>query len=301
MTISERKVISMFFRLFLLFGLVWGGFSVVQAQMPQQPRRYGGQNYTPRVEKVRIDGILKNKKPGVLLVTTDNLGDLLVGFGPKTQIAFRGEATSAMLRAGMCVTFKATVDPKGNTTDKIDELSVFSPTQDKPLGLFPEGDEEKPDRSKKPAKKAKEPVLCEVRGKIMNYNPRDGRVQVQTGRGIVRGQITDSIKIPVEISDASFFAFTAPGDKVAAEVVPIGRNRNQVMALALKIESAKAAGEGEQAEPANPADRKKAGHELKPAKSGPDNESPAPQKALTLSGKAQPAADKGLPAPANDK
>jgi hypothetical protein len=292
----------MFFRLFLVFGLVWEGFSVVQAQMPQQPRRYGGQNYTPRVEKVRIDGILKNKKPGVLLVTTDNLGDLLIGFGPKTQVAFRGEATSAILRAGMCVTFKATVDPKGNTTDKIDELSVFSPTQDKPLGLFPEGDEEKPDRSKKPAKKSKEPVLCEVRGKIMNYNPRDGRIQVHTGRGIVHGQIANDLKVPIEISDASFFAFTAPGDKVAAEVVPIGRNRNQVMALALKIESVKAAaGEGEQAEPANPGDRKKPGHESKPAKFGLESESPAPKKGLTAPEKEPLPADKGLPAPANDK
>jgi hypothetical protein len=289
----------MFFRSCLLLGVFLGGISCVRAQI-QPPRRYGGPNVMPQMDnKVRIGGLLKNKKPGVLLVATENQGDLLIGFGPKTQVAFSGEATSAILRPGLNVAFKATVDPKGNTTEKIEELSVFTPSPDKPLGLFPEGDEDKAERPKKTVKKSKEPVPCEVRGKIANFNPRNGQILVNTGRGLVRGQIADDLKIPVEISDASFFVFTVPGDKVAAEVVPVGRNRAQ--ALALKIESAKKMGEGEPKASSNPPDRKKPLRESKSPKPGLENETPASEKGLPAPDKAPPADDKGLPAPANDK
>jgi hypothetical protein len=274
----------MFFRGCLLLSVFLGGISSAGAQ-GRPPRRYGGQNIGPRVEPVSIAGLLKIKKPGLLLIATENQGDLLIGVNPKTQVAYTGEAKPAFLRPGMYVAFKATVDLKGNTTEKIEKMSVFTPSPAKPVGFFPENGGAEPEEPKKAAKKTKEPLLYEVRGKLMGYNPRDGRIQVNALRGLVHGQLAEDLKIPVEINDASFFTFAAVGDKVAAEVLPITRTRGQ--ALVLKIEAAKTLGEVEQKLSRKPGDRKKPVRGSQPPKTASEKELPAPEK--------------GLPAPAEDK
>jgi hypothetical protein len=274
----------MFLRGCLLLSVFLGWISSAGAQ-GRPPRRYGGQNIGPRVEPVSIAGLLKMKKPGLLLIATENQGDLLIGVNPKTRVSYTGEAKPAFLRPGMYIAFKATVDPKGDTTEKIEALSVFTPSLDKPVGLFPENGGAEPEQSKKAPKKTTESLRYEVRGKLMSYNPRDGRILVHALRGLVHGQLADDLKIPVEINDASFFAFAAAGDKVAAEVVPITRTRGQ--ALALKIEAAKTLGEVEQKLPPKPGDRNKPVRGSKSPKTAPEKELPAPEK--------------GLPAPAEDK
>jgi hypothetical protein len=275
--IVSRKEFPMFFRSFLVCGVVLGGISGANAQI-RHPQRYGGQNFVPRVEKVSVTGTVKSKMSGVLLIATENRGNLMIGVNPKTKVTFTGEAKPPFFRPGMCVAFKAVVDAKGSASDKIDELSVFTPSMEKMLGMFPESSDAEAAPAKKSAKKSKEPVLYEVRGKLMGYNPRDGRIQVQALRVLVRGQLAEDPKISVEINDASFFSFVGEGDKVSAEVLPSAPDRGQ--ALTLKIEAAKTLGEVAQKPPLKPGDRKKPLPEPKPK---------------------QPAPDKGLPAPAEDK
>jgi hypothetical protein len=270
----------MTFRFYLLLGVLFVGVSDTEAQM-RYPQRPGGQAFMPRAELFRVTGTLKNKMPGILLITTERQQELRIGVNLRTRVAFTGEARPAFLRPGMCVAFQALVDSKGTVTEKVDQLSIFTPSQDKPLGLYPEGGDSKTERPKKNVKKTKEPISCIVRGRLVNFNPHDGHFQVNALRGNVQGELGEDAKIAVEITDASFFSFLAEGDKVAAEVQMLPGMPLRSLALVLKIEASKTLGEAENKEPPNPAELKK--------RPGRDSEAKTNPK------------DKGLPAPAEDK
>jgi hypothetical protein len=278
------KVKLMFIRIGLLMSVILAAANLHAQQMfPQQnPQRRGRQAFMPQVELIKVTGTLKNKMPGILIVTTDTQGDLMIGVNMKTKVTYTAEGKPEILRPGMCIAFKATVDSKGTAVDKIGDLSVFTVSQEKILGLFPEGSpaepveaekSKKPEKPKKADKKNQEPQLYEVRGKLVNYNPRDRSLQVNTGRGTVRGTLGEDVKVSIELSDISFFSFLAAGDKVTAEVLP--KNSRQGLAQILTVAAAQPLGEGDKPSALKPVDRRKPNRDDKPKKDAPAKGLPA--------------------------
>ncbi|MBN2579847.1 MAG: hypothetical protein JXB10_12740 [Pirellulales bacterium] len=267
----------MFFRLIFLLGVILAGTSRLEAQQ-QHPRRipsrHNKQAPMQQMERFEADGTLKQKMPSGFLLVTKNQQEWWIAVGPKTKITYTAEARPEFLRPGICVAFKAPVDHQGKTAEKIKQLSVFTPSREKMPGIFPEGQAPQKEPLRKTDKKSQEPVTCEVCGKLVNYDPRSRRFQVNALRGNVRGELDEKVKIAVELSNA---LFAAEGDRVAVIGLMAPAAPGRALANRLKIEAARVLGEEEKKHPPRPADRRQSPRDPKSPKAAQEKGLPVPR------------------------
>jgi len=243
----------MVLRLCLLCCVLLLGAEPVEAQRPRLLQK-GQKAYKPKMERFEAVGTLDKKNPGGILITTNSRQKWVIGVTPKTKITFTGKAKPAFLRPGMFVALKALVDSKGKATEKIEKLSVFTPSSKKVPGLYPEGPTPEPAKGRSGNRKPPEPTLFEVRGKLIAYNPRDRRFRVLTPRGTVEGEFSENAKITVEITDPTF---AAPGDKVEVKGKMLPNVPGRALATSLKIKAARTLGEDKDNFPPNRSKRKR--------------------------------------------
>jgi hypothetical protein len=141
---------------------------------------------------------------------------------PKATVRVTGSAEPDFLRPGLFVRFTAELDKGAVAKEKVQQLTIFSPSPENQPGVWPEG--EAP--SGKPAEggsrrgggaaggpvagKPLEPGAYTVAGRVTSF--RKGRLTVNAGRSTIRADVAEDAKIDVDFAD---YSVAKPGDKIS--------------------------------------------------------------------------------------
>ncbi len=88
-------------------------------------------------QRIKISGTLVSASPNQIQLSTNTNQTIYVMIVPDTQVSATGTAEQDYLKSGVAVEFVADVVKGGAVKEKIKRLTVFSPTTDRPVGLFP--------------------------------------------------------------------------------------------------------------------------------------------------------------------
>lgn len=183
------------------------GLLLAQHSQAQEWRNQWEQKPENAVD-VRADGTLKGLTPAVAQVLGGQGEQWLVKVPRPQQITYNATAEADWLRPGMFVEFAASFDVKGNATAPLAQLSVFTPSAERPLGaqadagiaagadLFKSADP-----AAAPKKPEQQSVSLKVAGRITGM--RDGKISVAAGNANVVAEIAEKCSISVSISDPS--------------------------------------------------------------------------------------------------
>lgn len=108
------------------------GAGSIQQQRQQQLQQQQQQAMTT----VDVSGTIEAIAMGRIQIITDSNEKWMIALTPKTKVQVTGEANADFLRPGMFVQLKADVDKRGVAADKIDELTIVTPSQEKTPGIF---------------------------------------------------------------------------------------------------------------------------------------------------------------------
>jgi hypothetical protein len=250
-----NEVLNMYVRLFFaLYVLFFAAFSS-DAQIPGNPYNpYGARSgaLTPQQRQqqlqqqqmpqvmttLEVSGTIEAMAMGRLQILTDTHEALMVILSPKTKVQVTGEAGVEFLRPGLFVQLKADVDKRGVAADKVDELTVLTPTQQKNPGVFtkPGGEGLTPDGF--PAGKAGSSGSSTVRGKIMSF--KKNKLQIQVDKGTVLCELNDNPKILLDLAD---YSLARKGDKIKVQGLKTAAAPGPIQAMQVKIELASPLGE----------------------------------------------------------
>ena len=138
----------------------------------------------------------------------------------------------------MFVQLKAEVDKHGVAADKIDELTIVTPSQQKLPGVFskPGGEGVNPDGF--PAGKAAAGGSATVRGKINSY--KKNKLQIQVDKGKVLCELSENPKIHLDLAD---YSMARKGDKIKVHGMKMAGAAGAVQAMEVKINLAGPLGE----------------------------------------------------------
>jgi hypothetical protein len=98
-----------------------------------------GREPPPKPEEFNGEGTIEGISPSLIQMKTKANETVYVGVLPITMVRLTGTATADFLRTGLCVEFTGEVSKTLVVKDKITQLTVFPPSPDMPLGLYPEG------------------------------------------------------------------------------------------------------------------------------------------------------------------
>jgi hypothetical protein len=151
---------------------------------------------------------------GKIKIIDSKGNERIITINQQTAIKTTGEATVDYLKNGITVEFTAEVDPKGNTTGKIEELKIITLTKDHPAGVTSENGEPTPKPAALTSKGKKEkaaatPVSSNVVGSITSL--KAGKGTVKAGKRVVQFELGEKPKITIELDEGSL---ASKGDKV---------------------------------------------------------------------------------------
>jgi hypothetical protein len=114
--------------------------SPVAAQQRMGNNRNQPRGNQPQPQEVNVEGTIVAVAPGRGVQMTTNTNQTMTVFIPAgAQVRLLGTATPDYLKPGMCVEFVADVAKGGAVKEKVTSMTIFSPSQDRALGLYPEG------------------------------------------------------------------------------------------------------------------------------------------------------------------
>ncbi len=123
-------------RTLVCFGLLAALSAPVFAQYPRQDRN--NQRPRPEVKDIDAEGTVFAVGSGQITMKSGEK-PMLVQIVQGTQVRLVGTATFDFLKPRMCVEFVADLDEKGVAKKPVEQLSLYTPDRDRPLGLAPEG------------------------------------------------------------------------------------------------------------------------------------------------------------------
>ena len=250
----------------------------------------------PQTEPANIEGTVEGVMPGRIRLLDGTNQPWLVAVPNNAKVHVTGTAKADFLRPGVFVEFKGEIDNRGTVKEKVAELTIVTPTQDKPMGIFP-GDA-KPGEDQggfgagmggpaggpgggKAGGKAggkrgglvggmPDGGVCRVVGRVANY--KGNKLGINAGRGIVQIELADEPAINVESAD---YTLARKGDKISIKGMMMRGSAGLAQANEVKIELA---------EPLS-------GVKKKPTPTKPEPKRPPKR----------PKKDEGLPEPAAEK
>jgi preprotein translocase subunit YajC len=209
------------------------------AGTPQQrQQQLQQQQLQQAMTAVDVSGTIGAVAPGRIQVLSDSNENWIIALSPKTKVQVSGEASADFLRPGMFVQLKAEVDKRGVAADKIEELTIVTPSQQKTPGVFskPGGEGVTPDGF--PAGKAAAGGSSTVRGKIASI--KKNKLQIQVDKGMVICELSDNPKISIDLAD---YSMARIGDKIKAQCLKMAGASGPVQAMQVKIDLAGPLGE----------------------------------------------------------
>jgi hypothetical protein len=197
----------------------------------------------PELEPFAAEGTVQAVTRGRIQMSTDSAQNWTLMVDPKAVVHVTGAAEPDFLRNGLSVRFTAELDKGGVANEKIQQLTIFTPSPENPPGVWPEG--ERPAAGKGPegelrggidadngpairkapeggrrrgsgadngpaAAKALAPGVYTVAGRITSF--RKGRLTVNAGRSTVRADVAEDAKIDVDFAD---YSLAKQGDKIS--------------------------------------------------------------------------------------
>lgn len=185
---------------------------------------------------------------GVIAVVDDNNQQWRVAVPVGAKISVTGTATADFLRSGLFVEFQAELNDRGEIQGKIGELTIVTPSKERPIGLFPAGTAagggqdgfgagmgkgEKAPGARTGKKRGVAAGAYRIVGRLTVG--RGGKLSVQTGRGTARFELTEEPKINVDLAD---YTVAAKGDKVSIKGVMMQNRPGLARANKVEIELA---------------------------------------------------------------
>jgi hypothetical protein len=101
--------------------------------------RRGEQGQQPKTEPFEADGTVQAIGPGRIQMLTTSNQNWMIFVAPDAVIHVTGTALPDFVRPGMFIRFDAELDKKGNASEKLKELTLFTPSPRDPVGIWPEG------------------------------------------------------------------------------------------------------------------------------------------------------------------
>jgi len=180
----------------------------------------------PELEAFTAEGTIQAVTRGRIQMATDSpdaAKSWTVMVDPKAVVHVTGTAEPDFLRAGLSVRFTAELDKGGVAKEKVQQLTIFTPSPENPPGVRPEGESPAGDKPAEggrrrgsgadngpAAGKALASGVYTVAGRITSF--RKGRLTVNAGRSTVRADVADDVKIDVDFAD---YSVAKPGDKIS--------------------------------------------------------------------------------------
>ncbi len=209
----------MFARIFLVACLVFGFSVPANSQHPRKQWQRDKQQKEPPMEKFATVGTVEGIVPGKIFITTVSNQNWIIWLQPTTIIHVTGTAEADFIRAGHFIKFTAEVSRRGNIKEKIDNLTITTPTEFDPLGVWPEGMAGAPGEAvqdnfgdNQPGTPGKTPptAIYTIHGQITRC--QKGKLTVRTPRGTFKIELSEAPSIQVDFAD---YTCAKKGDKIS--------------------------------------------------------------------------------------
>jgi len=194
----------MFSRLLLAASVVLLVVTGAQAQ-----QRRGGAK--PQMSPFAAQGTVQAVKFGAIQMLTNTNQTWIVFVDQKSKISVTGTAEADFLRPGLFVQFSVELDKRGKAQAPVSKLTIFTPTEQAQIGIWPVGSVPVPGAADNPfgagaanpQPRSKGPVAGEyaVHGRITSV--RKDKYTVYAGRGAVQIELADIPQINVDFADYS--------------------------------------------------------------------------------------------------
>jgi len=197
----------------------------------------------PELEPFTAEGTIQAVARGRIQMSADAAKSWTVMVDPKAVVHVTGTAEPDFLRAGLSVRFTAELDKGGVAKEKVQQLTIITPSPENLPGVWPEGEgpaagkalegerrggidaDNGPVIRKAPegerrrgsgagdgpaAGKVLASGVYTVAGRITSF--RKGKLTVNAGRSTVRADVADDAKIDVDFAD---YSVAKQGDKIS--------------------------------------------------------------------------------------
>ena len=216
----------MSFRIKLAAGVVLG-WGIALAAIPVHAQV---QPQTPQVASPQ--GTIEAVKPGMVKIATTGGDSWMVRIPPTAEIMVTGTAKPDFLKTGLCIEFLAEVNRRGKAQNKIEKLGIFTPSDLKFLGAFPEaGFAGQQGAVGQDAKNTAGAVSrYKVCGRITGM--KKGKFTVNYGTGTVEIELADEVIIDLAVAD---YRFAKPGDKISCTGIQVGEKMLQATRVNIEM------------------------------------------------------------------
>ncbi|MHC4400459.1 MAG: hypothetical protein ACYTG0_12350 [Planctomycetota bacterium] len=212
----------------------------------------------PKPASIDPDGVIEAIGPGVIKILTVAGESWMLQVSRETKVRVTGKAKKDVLQPGSFVSFSATIDARRSQAQgKVDKLTLFTPTQERTLGVFPNQSglaatpeafgagtvESKPAPPKRRGRRQQPEVLLErydVAGRITGI-AKNGRITVFAPNTFMRPSIevelAEDPEIKLNLAGPVTLAFTLAkqGDKLHARGKQVAPNGAQVNELSIEL------------------------------------------------------------------
>jgi len=239
-------------RLFTTAALVLALAAGAEAQVFPGAR---GRREQPKLERFEATGTIAGVGRGQIQMITVTQQKWLVAVSPQAIVHVKGTAEPDFLRPGMFVRFTAALDKKGKAQEPVSELTIYTPSAEMGIGVWPEGmavgdvGAEEPPPPPNPfggAFGVGTPAVPRDTGRYLvagrMTGQRKGKLIVNFGRGTTEIELAENAGIKVDFAD---YTVAKQGDSISVtrgqmypnQVMIMQANPNAVgRAVALELE-----------------------------------------------------------------
>jgi hypothetical protein len=186
-----------------------GCIALASAASAQVPRPGGNPQQGP---PVRVLGNVVSVRPGQILFMVGNRPHI-AQLDQRVQVTTSGTGDFTFLKPRMFISFTALVDNKGNVTEDVTEVAVFTPTDVLRTGVQDEGEGK-----------------FYVAG-LLTSLAKTGKFTLSTGSATIRGTISPEAMVTINVTDPASLAWAMEGDLVNIDGRLIRDGNEQVPAL----------------------------------------------------------------------
>jgi len=204
----------MFFRIVFSVCLVAGLLVDAHGQGFRRPQ--GNSKRQMPAEPFAATGKIEAVGQGVVKMLTTSNQLWMVWIDPKAEIHVTGTAEADFVRPGMFVRFTAELDQRGQAQNKVDKLTLFTPSEKSPLGVWPEGagpaagGEAGEGGAGIAGNVAPLTNVFTVAGRITAN--RNGKLTMNALRGVVTFELAEKPTVGVDVTD---YSIAKRGDKIS--------------------------------------------------------------------------------------